>query len=861
MTDLARFLGNKWLVDDMIDAGSPYITRELGWDIRVMIADCHFMESLRCERSRNKEFTPCRHHPLNNAILKGEVDILEVPVNPGHVHWAGIQVNVLCRTFAYRDGFHSNTTASLDDLELLTWYLAALEHNANQKPFLRTSSRLSVPRQSDSHSCGVVFLSSVASEHLGCEPWSQARSSIAHMEWFLRLSETLSCPDEAHVRPFPVSDPVYKLTMIPWTLIVALQVVQFQKTVRQLLNQRLLPTTWPLRHLSFATQAKRTRKVINLPLTATSHRSLVSTPHLNWIVTSIATTQTLSSWARQKELKESAASPGFVANERRLREFQTKIMSNDPYAEFKANDSQAVQCSACAEWIKMRVLYDTKFWKSHRNSVKCRQRCDKGLVAKSLLTFFKPSPSAPSTQPPLPQTQTQRRLPCPGLNRNSDPRINCYLSRSSALGGGAISRLRITRQLFPGLSNEELAWSKLSAERQRMVICYKQSNYKWLNRRDVAAIFSSTCEGLIVSDSEAVSACPKCQDLLKLPTFKNILSHKMPDEQNMKFYKGVRQLLEEDDSNSLWLRFAKGVADGLYRSQGVVLGMIEAMYTEALDSFCSPLASTSTRAYRTFQHQFGGRSFHSIQALRARQPRFQPGISNVNIDWAAKTLRELPYSGPLSLAWDDTDLEKALPVWQQSESAWAILGSVQGPIHVNTVDEVDKAFEEARLEKAEKLRIWVLTIPLPKIPPILLAAVARSSKDTAEELSRMHFELTELMHQEGLHTISLPPDGTDTEHSAQCIIAASTHEVFIYGISNKVPGCTVELTLPLFHSRPSNLVQDSKHGTKTARNQLFTGARLLALGNFPMYYRMLLDMALGPLFRRDTTIPNTILHG
>ncbi|KAH7918146.1 hypothetical protein BV22DRAFT_1108436 [Leucogyrophana mollusca] len=419
-------------------------------------------------------------------------------------------------------------------------------------------------------------------------------------------------------------------------------------------------------------------------------------------------------------------------------------------------------------------------------------------------------------------------------------------------------------------------------------------------------IFSSGCDSLILSDTEDVPTRPKRQDLLRLPTFKNILNRKMPDEQNMKFvpkgfrcadlgeiylkYKGVCQLMEEDDGNSPWLCFAKGAADRLYRSQGVVLGMIEAMvkktertmqgtslknmqYTEALDSFCSLLASTSTRAYRTFQHQFGGRSFCSIQALRARQPRFQPGISNVNIDWATKTLRELPYSGPLSLAWDNTDLEKALSVWQQSESAWAILGSVQGPIHVNTVDEVDKAFEEAQLEKAEKvsmlivvntsrqvliivggLQIWVLTIPLPKIPPILLAAVARSSKDTAEELSRMHFELTELMHRAGLHAISLPSDGTETERSAQCIIAASAHEVFIYGIPNKVSGCTVELTLPLFHSRPSILVQDSKHGAKTARNQLFTGARLLALGNFLMYYRMLLDMAehaLGPLFRRD----------
>lgn len=36
-------------------------------------------------------------------------------------------------------------------------------------------------------------------------------------------------------------------------------------------------------------------------------------------------------------------------------------------------------------------------------------------------------------------------------------------------------------------------------------------------------------------------------------------------------------------------------------------------YSESLDTFCSVLASTSTRAYRTFQHHFGGRSIRSMQ--------------------------------------------------------------------------------------------------------------------------------------------------------------------------------------------------------------------------------------------------------
>ncbi|KZV78172.1 hypothetical protein EXIGLDRAFT_634508, partial [Exidia glandulosa HHB12029] len=50
------------------------------------------------------------------------------------------------------------------------------------------------------------------------------------------------------------------------------------------------------------------------------------------------------------------------------------------------------------------------------------------------------------------------------------------------------------------------------------------------------------------------------------------------------------------------------------------------------------------------------------------------------------------------------------------------------------------------------------------------------------------------------------------------------------------------------------MVQDSKHGAKTARNQLFTGARLLALGNDPLYYELIRELAEhedAPLYWRD----------
>ena len=118
----------------------------------------------------------------------------------------------------------------------------------------------------------------------------------------------------------------------------------------------------------------------------------------------------------------------------------------------------------------------------------------------------------------------------------------------------------------------------------------------------------------------------------------------------------------------------------------------------------------------------------------------------------------------------------------------------------------------------------------------------------------MHKKLIAMMHAAGLHPTSFASDGTETERAVQRIVVASATAVDLYNINNVVPGCALTLEIPLFDGKPTIAIQDSKHGAKTARNQLFTGARILALGNFPMFFQMLLDVvnhASSPLFRRD----------
>ncbi|KAF8156928.1 hypothetical protein B0H34DRAFT_657929 [Crassisporium funariophilum] len=423
-----------------------------------------------------------------------------------------------------------------------------------------------------------------------------------------------------------------------------------------------------------------------------------------------------------------------------------------------------------------------------------------------------------------------------------------------------------------------------------MVIRREEVLQCWKISRSADTIYSSSCESTVHTAPMAEpQSCPECCNLYNVHTFLVAISRPMPDEANMKFvpksyrcaelgeiylkYKGVRQLVEKDDGRSPWLKFAQGVVDGVYQSE-TLLGMVEALYVKAerirkgkslrnmkyspaFSNFCTLLASTSTRAYQTFKRHFGGRVMNNIRKIRAKMPRLRPGISGYNVTLARDVIERLNYSGPIGLSWDDTDLEPAISVYQESKEACMVIGSVDGELRVESHEDIERVLENARLKPADKLRIWLLTIPLPRIPPILVAAVVRGAATNAEALLAMHEKLTDLLHKQGIHPVSNASDGTEVERQTQQLVAACTPSHHIYIIPNKSLGTkgSICLRIPLYKGLyPMVNVQDSKHALKTARNQLFTGARILVMGFFPAFYAQLRELALnpaGPLFTRD----------
>lgn len=86
------------------------------------------------------------------------------------------------------------------------------------------------------------------------------------------------------------------------------------------------------------------------------------------------------------------------------------------------------------------------------------------------------------------------------------------------------------------------------------------------------------------------------------------------------------------------------------------------------------------------------------------------------------------------------------------------------------------------------------------------------------------------------------------------MIHESATSYFEFEIAGPVANSTIRYKVALINGLPVIISQDSKHGCKTMRNQMLTGARLLVIGLFCLCYFMLLALAhvvSSPLYLRD----------
>ena len=107
-----------------------------------------------------------------------------------------------------------------------------------------------------------------------------------------------------------------------------------------------------------------------------------------------------------------------------------------------------------------------------------------------------------------------------------------------------------------------------------------------------------------------------------------------------------------------------------------------------------------------------------------------------------------------------------------------------------------------------------------------------------------------------LNIISYATDGSGVERSVQNLLDLTCKSRKTLSIKHPRAGkSNIIISIPLYgpHEQAITILQDSQHGLKTLRNNAFTGARMLVLGNYVVLYHHFCRIATegSPLFERD----------
>ncbi|GBC00434.1 hypothetical protein RclHR1_38560001 [Rhizophagus clarus] len=255
-------------------------------------------------------------------------------------------------------------------------------------------------------------------------------------------------------------------------------------------------------------------------------------------------------------------------------------------------------------------------------------------------------------------------------------------------------------------------------------------------------------------------------------------------------------------------------------------------YSDEFTNFLVILGGFSSRALDLFRQNLEGRTIQSIQQLRrsSEDCLTNPDLCYENVARFKRLIDSVQYVGPVVAMSDNTKLKPRL---RYSPTLGCIIGSVLSKEEtiINTYSDIPNVINKIKSERAiaKDVRAYILQIPLPKFPPIVIALIPNKGNDNSKTIGQLHRKLIqEIAPQLGIHILSIGSDGAITEFQAQqSIIDIQTSK----RLSVQEPSLNIHFSCPVFDNiGPIVQVQDPKHAKKTARNAIISGARLLTFG-------------------------------
>ncbi|THH18184.1 hypothetical protein EW146_g2755 [Bondarzewia mesenterica] len=491
----------------------------------------------------------------------------------------------------------------------------------------------------------------------------------------------------------------------------------------------------------------------------------------------------------------------------------------------------------------------------------------------SLSSYFShQKPSASSSK----KTMVER--PCPGLRISHFPLVEQYLKHTRAAGGGGPSWQALTEELYPSVAT----FAQLPQHSKKNVYLTQRTRWRWLNHFDLKCVVAKSClETVCVLNSVTdlhLPACVEWMALLKDKGFKVACARPIPEDQNWKFIPHVygeadtlaveiwgrthdiQALIHafKPDPRDPCILFAKGVVEGQFDNESVFVDLVKTMvlkkdkelrgvgmqgfkYAPDVLEFAHIISVHSPRAYQSIRKLLQLPDVQTLQRHRAHQ-------GGLPIAW---------WKGPVGLMSDDTKLMAALRPYRDVDGKLYILGGTGEPMLLVDPDALISALRSGTIKKGTKVRVMCLQVPMPNIPTLVIAALAITDDMSADNLLPYLQSILNGLLRHQIQVISYAADGTGTERALQRKItetATSFHSYIIHHPEDYRHN--IDLCIPRFRmqQQPIAMVQDPLHLRKTVRNNSYSGARLLTLGNYPVLYSHFRDIAAannGTLYNRD----------
>lgn len=188
---LSDLITDSWLSDEHINAGAQFINLSSQRLPSVYVFDTFWISQMRRNLERYGNSGLDRPSIPDSAVGSGSATELLIPVHQPS-HWTLLYVNVTRQCYSFCDTLDpSETSAPGECIDLVNNWLSRILHSPitlvpEARPF-------ELDYQTDTHSCGVAVLSTMACYALGhpFQPWSQATAKRHRLNWALWLSSTL----------------------------------------------------------------------------------------------------------------------------------------------------------------------------------------------------------------------------------------------------------------------------------------------------------------------------------------------------------------------------------------------------------------------------------------------------------------------------------------------------------------------------------------------------------------------------------------------------------------------------------------------------------------------------------------------